>query len=159
LSGAGFGGGFAHISPYITEVIFGEVSLFLESGVAQVGNDITFEDRTMRRRLILVLSTLLTIGVGVIAQTQESSKQLERKIVRQTIPRYPEIARRMNLTGTVKVVAVVAPDGRVTAVQPMGGSPVLIQAAQDAISQWKFAPAGSESRQVVELHFNPPAPQ
>jgi TonB family protein len=109
----------------------------------------------MRMRFFLISTAILTICLGVsLAQTQDNSK-LERKIVQQTMPRYPEIARKMNLAGTVKVVAVVAPDGKVTAVQPMGGSPVLLQAAQDAVSRWKFAPAGGESRQVVELHFNP----
>ncbi len=109
----------------------------------------------MRMRFFLIPTTLLTICLGVsLAQTQDSSK-LERKIVQRSIPRYPEIARRMNLAGTVKVVAVVAADGKVTAVRPMGGSPVLLQAAQDAVAQWKFAPAGGESTQVVELHFNP----
>jgi len=112
----------------------------------------------MRMRFFLIFSILLTICLGVsLAQTQDSSKQLERRVVQQTMPRYPEIALKMNLAGTVKVVAVVAPDGKVTAVQPMGGSPVLIQAAKDAVSQWKFAPAGGESKQVVELHFNPQA--
>lgn len=109
----------------------------------------------MRMRFFLISTAILTICLGVsLAQSQDNSK-LERKIVQQTKPRYPQIARKMNLAGTVKVVAVVAPDGKVTAVQPMGGSPVLLQAAQDAVSRWKFAPAGSESRQVVELHFNP----
>lgn len=61
----------------------------------------------------------------------------------------------MNLSGTVKVFAVVAPDGKVKSVEPVGGSPLLIQAAQDAIMQWKFAPAGAESKELIELHFNP----
>ena len=47
----------------------------------------------------------------------------------------------MNLAGTVKVLAVVRRTARVKSVQPMGGSPVLIQAAQDAVYKWKFAPA------------------
>jgi len=107
-------------------------------------------------RFFLIPTSLLSISLGInVAQTQEASKQPERKIVQQTMPRYPEIAPKMNLADTVKLVAVVAPDGKVTAVQPMGGSPVLLQAAQDAVSQWKFAPAGGESKQVVELHFNP----
>jgi membrane protein involved in colicin uptake len=38
----------------------------------------------------------------------------------------------------------------------MGGSPILVQAAEDAVSQWKFVP-GAESRETVELHFNAPA--
>lgn len=111
----------------------------------------------MRMGFFLIPTALLTICLGVgLAQTQESAK-LERKILQQTVPRYPEIARKMNLAGTVRVVALVTPDGRVKAVQPMGGSPVLLQAAEDAVSQWKFAPAGGESSQVIELHFNPQA--
>jgi outer membrane biosynthesis protein TonB len=61
----------------------------------------------------------------------------------------------MNLSGTVKVVAVVAPDGTVKNVQPVGGSPLLLQAAEDAVYKWKYAPAGAESKEPVELHFNP----
>ncbi len=91
----------------------------------------------------------------VQTQTQEGSNATDRKVVRKTMPRYPEVARRMNLTGTVKVIAVVAADGKVTTVQPVGGSPVLLQAAQDAISQWKFAPASAESKESIELHFHP----
>jgi membrane protein involved in colicin uptake len=52
-------------------------------------------------------------------------------------------------------VAVVASDGEVKAVEPVGGSPALLRSAQDAVSQWKFAPTSGESREVIELHFNP----
>jgi TonB family protein len=111
----------------------------------------------MRMRCFLVLSLLASICLGVcLTKAQDSSSQVERKILKQITPRYPEIARRMNLAGTVKVIAVVTPDGKVKAVEPVGGNPVLIQAAQDAISQWKFVPASAESREVVELHFNAP---
>jgi TonB family protein len=109
----------------------------------------------MRMRFFLVLTALFSLCLAAGFVIAQDSATPERKIVKQTIPRYPEVARRMNLAGTVKVIAVVAPDGKVKAVEPVGGSPVLIQAAKDAITEWKFAPAGSESRQVVELHFNP----
>lgn len=48
----------------------------------------------------------------------------------------------------------MAADGNVKSVEPMGGSPVLLKAAEDAVAKWKFAP-GSESKETVELHFNP----
>lgn len=88
------------------------------------------------------------------AQT-DAVNESDRKIVRKTMPRYPEVARRMNLSGTVKLVAIVGADGKVKSVEPVGGSPVLIQAAKDAITEWKFAPASSESKESIELHFNP----
>jgi outer membrane biosynthesis protein TonB len=65
------------------------------------------------------------------------------------------MARRMNLSGTVKVVAVVAQDGKVKKVEPVGGSPLLVQSAQDAIMRWKYAPGGAESRELIELRFHP----
>lgn len=108
----------------------------------------------MRYGLILSFFVLTFFGPAGTAQAQQSAAEAVRRIVRQTTPAYPELARKMNLGGTVKVVAVVAADGTVKSVEPVGGSPVLIKAAQDAVAQWKFAPGG-ESREVVELHFNP----
>jgi TonB family protein len=109
----------------------------------------------MRYALILVLSLACCLGTAAWGQTQQSSGDTGRKLVRKIEPRYPEIARRMNLGGTVKLIAVVAPDGNVKKVEPVGGSPLLVQAAESAITQWKFAPAGGESRETVELHFTP----
>jgi TonB family protein len=109
----------------------------------------------MRGLLVLWLLLSGCAGMATPSQGQDSAAPATRKVVRKSIPVYPEMARRMNLTGTVKVFAVVAPDGSVKAVQPMGGSPLLIQAAQEAISTWKFAPASAESKELIELHFNP----
>jgi len=110
----------------------------------------------MRARHLLVLFLLLSgcLMASKTAQSQSSSPE-SRHVVRKALPVYPEIARRMNLVGTVKVVATVAPDGTVKSVQPMGGSPVLIQSASDAVSKWKFAPASAESKEVIEMHFDP----
>jgi outer membrane biosynthesis protein TonB len=60
----------------------------------------------------------------------------------------------MGLGGTVRVVAVVGSDGSVKKVEPVGGSPLLVQAAETAIAQWKYAP-GAETQESVELHFTP----
>ena len=110
----------------------------------------------MRARYHLVLFLLLSciFVASRTAQSQSSAADV-RKVVRRTQPSYPEVAKRMNLAGTVKVLATVAPDGTVKRVQPMGGSPVLIQAASDAVYKWKFAPAGAESKEPIELHFDP----
>jgi TonB family protein len=110
----------------------------------------------MRMRYVLVSFLLFSycFGSAGTAQSQQSTIDNSRRIVRQAAPSYPELARRMKLGGTVKVVAVVAADGNVKSVEPMGGSPVLLKAAEDAVAKWKFAP-GAESKETVELHFNP----
>ena len=103
---------------------------------------------------VIIIPALVCFGLAGPAQTQQPSNENSRKLVRKVEPRYPELAKKMNLSGTVKVVAVVAPDGSVKKVEPVGGSPLLVEAAQSAITQWKFAP-GTESRETVELHFTP----
>jgi TonB family protein len=90
-----------------------------------------------------------------MAQNPQPSTESARKLIRKVEPSYPEMARRVNMAGTVKVFAVVAPDGNVKSVEPVGGSPVLVQAAQEAVSRWKFAPANAESKELIELHFHP----
>jgi len=37
----------------------------------------------------------------------------------------------------------------------VGGSPILLKAAQDAVEKWRWAPAPHESTEQVELHFQP----
>lgn len=108
----------------------------------------------MRMRYALIPFLLFSALFGPAAQSQQSTIGNSRRIVRQTAPSYPELARKMKLGGTVKVIAVVAADGNVKSVEPMGGSPVLLKAAEDAVAKWKFAP-GAESKETVELHFNP----
>ena len=105
----------------------------------------------MRKRPLLFL-----FAAFVFLGTSHSQQSTDlRKIVSKVSPNYPEIAKRMNLTGTVKVMATIAPNGNVKSVQPVGGSPVLLQAAQDAVYKWRFAPATAESKEIIELHFDP----
>lgn len=111
----------------------------------------------MRKFHLFLFAVTLSFcfGIATSSQAQQSSTAgIHRVVVRRVEPRYPELAKKMNLGGTVKVVAVVAPDGKVTKVEPVGGSPLLVQAAQSAISQWKFT-AGPESQETIELHFTP----
>jgi len=110
----------------------------------------------MRRRYVLILVLALSTGFGAPkpAESQQASTESARKLVKKVEPQYPSLAKKMNLGGTVKVIAVVAPDGSVKKVEPVGGSPILVEAAETAISQWKYAP-GSESKEAVELHFTP----
>ena len=92
-------------------------------------------------------------GTVGFAHGQQSSNENGRKVVLRIEPLYPDMAKKMHISGTVKVFAVVAPDGTVKAVEPVGGSPLLVQASEDAIKRWRFAPAASESKELIELHF------
>ena len=103
--------------------------------------------------LMVLLAVSCCIGFAGLAQDQQPSSESRRRVVRRIEPHYPEMAKKMNISGTVKVFAVVAPDGTVKAVEPVGGSPLLVQASQYAVKEWKFAPAAAESKELIELHF------
>ena len=77
----------------------------------------------------------------------------DRAVKSRVAPAYPEIARRMRITGIVKVEATVDPDGKVTDVKTLTGSRALSPAAEDAVRKWKFAPAAAPSTVEVEVNF------
>jgi TonB family protein len=79
--------------------------------------------------------------------------ELTRKVKTRVQPAYPELARRMNITGTVKVLVVVSPNGSVKDSRVVGGNPILVNAAVDALKKWKFEPAHEDSSGTVEFRF------
>ena len=87
---------------------------------------------------------------------QQDRPEAARKVLSKVAPSYPELARRTNLHGVVKLVVVVAPDGKVTSTEVVGGNPVLVQAAVEAVRKWKYEPAPQPTHRVVELRFDAP---
>jgi TonB family protein len=104
--------------------------------------------------VVITFALSYSLAPAVRAQNPQPSPESKRLIVLRVAPEYPLAAKRMGLGGTVKIVAMVGPDGSVKKVEPVGGSPILVQAAETAISRWKYA-AGVESQETVELHFTP----
>ena len=68
---------------------------------------------------------------------------------------YPLVARNLNLSGTVKLEAVVLANGDLKSVQVKGGNPLLVQSAQSAVHDWKWETAAPETVEMVEFHFHP----
>jgi TonB family protein len=108
----------------------------------------------MKKRV--ALSFLAVLSVLIVAPNyaapQESSLA-GRKIVVRTAPQYPSLARSMNLQGNVKADVLVAPNGTVKSIEIKGGHPLLGQAAQNALREWKWEPAAHETHESVELKF------
>jgi TonB family protein len=84
---------------------------------------------------------------------QDSGSEIVRRAKSKVQAVYPELARKMNITGTVKVQVVVSPNGTVKDAKVVGGHPVLAGAALDAIKKWRFEPAPVESTGVVDFKF------
>jgi TonB family protein len=105
------------------------------------------------KKFALAVGALLILsGVSGRAQTG-STDESKRKVRTKVAPIYPELARRMNVGGKVKIEVVISPDGHVKTTRVVGGHPLLVQACQDAVKEWKFAPAPEETTQIVEFEF------
>jgi TonB family protein len=101
------------------------------------------------------LLSLMVIGIShplpLLGQAE-----LTRKVKAKAAPTYPELARRMNLRGTVKIMVTVLPNGNLKDTKVMGGNPILVNAAMEALKKWKFESAQEESSGTVEFKFEPP---
>ena len=109
----------------------------------------------MRRRIALTLAVLLMTGIFPLERARAQQSAAARPIVNKILPRYPDLARPMRLEGSVKVNVLVAANGTVKSMRAVGGSPILLKAAQDAIDKWRWAPGSQETSELIELHFKP----
>jgi len=92
---------------------------------------------------------------GIDTQASETSESSlnnqpivpgQLKTMRQ--PNYPVEALRAHIEGTVTLRATVDRTGAVEAVQLIGGPPILVPAAIEAVRQWRYAPTTSNGQAV-----------
>lgn len=105
---------------------------------------------SFRRLLVFALMTTV-IGVAVVPNRAWSEE--DRKVKSKIEPVYPDLARRMNVTGTVKVMVVISTNGSVKSAKPLGGHPLLIEPAVEAVKKWKYEPATEETTTTVQFTF------
>jgi TonB family protein len=107
------------------------------------------------RRMGTLLAVIATmVGTEVVAlPAQEAPSEIVRRAKSKVQPAYPELARKMNITGTVRIEVVVSPNGTVKDAKIVGGHPVLATAALEAAKKWRFEPAPAESSGVVDFKF------
>lgn len=108
----------------------------------------------MRTRALFTTVALIALLTSV-ASTQNASAPAnsERKVASRVAPSYPELAKRMHIHGVVRVETVVKANGTVKSTRVLGGNPVLVDAAIEAVGKWKFEPGQSETTEIVQLTF------
>jgi len=104
-----------------------------------------------------LLSLLLCSSVALApkASAQEANADsAKRRVKSKVVPDFPPLAKQMNVTGKVKIEATISTDGRVTSTKVIGGSPLLVNSALDALKKWRFEAAPKESTEIIEFDFN-----
>lgn len=108
----------------------------------------------MRRRVLFTTVALIAVTTSLtFAQNASAAANSERKIASRVAPNYPELAKKMHIHGVVRVEAVVRANGTVKATRVLGGNPVLVDSALEAVAKWKFEPGQSETTEVLQLSF------
>ena len=87
-------------------------------------------------------------GVGAAPPPPKPAQQRIRqggqvqaaKLVNKVQPLYPPLARQTRISGTVRLHAIIAKNGSVEQLEVISGHPLLVQAALDAVRQWKYQP-------------------
>jgi protein TonB len=64
----------------------------------------------------------------------------QANLIKQPKPIYPPLAKAARVQGTVKFQATISKEGVIENLQLLGGPPLLVKAAQDAVSQWQYKP-------------------
>jgi TonB family protein len=110
--------------------------------------------RSKWTRLVLTAATVsIFMGAVGFAQTG-TTEEGKRKVKTRVSPVYPELAKRMNVTGKVKIEVIITPEGHVKSTRVVGGHPLLVQVCQDAVKEWKFTPGNEDTTQIVEFEFH-----
>jgi TonB family protein len=64
----------------------------------------------------------------------------EANLIEKVEPVYPPLAKSARVSGTVEFTAVINEDGVVQNLQLIRGHPLLVNAAKEAVLQWKYRP-------------------
>lgn len=93
--------------------------------------------------------------LAVLVAQSVASAAADRQVKSKVAPAYPELAKKMAVSGTVRLEVTIAPAGTIKSVKVLGGHPLLVDSAVDAVKRWKYETGPEESTQVVEFKFSP----
>jgi protein TonB len=65
---------------------------------------------------------------------------MEGNLVLGVQPLYPPLAKQARIQGQVVLRAMISRDGMIGNLQVLSGHPMLVQAAIDAVKQWRYRP-------------------
>lgn len=102
-----------------------------------------------------LLFWIASLVIFVAPTNAQRADKAPRKLVYKENPGYPLTLREAHIGGVVRLELSISARGSVDSVTPLGGNPVLVEAASAAVRKWKYAPADAESKTQVEFTFDP----
>jgi len=65
---------------------------------------------------------------------------MEGNLIYRVQPMYPALARSARIQGQVLLRAIISRTGKIENLETLSGHPLLVGAAKDAVSQWRYRP-------------------
>jgi TonB family protein len=107
-----------------------------------------------RTFLVVVALAFATLVGGQCAGAQSSAADESKRPAKRLVsPRYPELAKKLSLSGAVRIEVIIAPDGTVKHTRVLGGHPLLAASAEEAAQKSTFEPAPKETTEIIEFKF------
>ena len=101
------------------------------------------------------LTLLFLVSVSLFPARAQSVEKSARKVVRSVPPEYPKSLKDAHIGGLVRLNVTVLANGDVARVEVLGGNPIFVETATNAVRKWKYVPAASQTQEDVHIHFNP----
>ena len=129
------------------------MALHLEQRLLLQGGTVSLQRKSWFLLVLFAVLFSIVVYCPTVVRAQEAS--VSRKVKSKVAPVYPDLAKKMAISGTVKVAVVVGSNGSVKSTKVLGGHPLLVDAAVDAVRKWKFEPGPDDSSGVIEFKFQP----
>ena len=88
----------------------------------------------------LISSTAPPPKVAAPQKLRISSGVAEGNLVNKVEPQYPQMAKVAHVQGDVVLQALISKGGAIENLRAVSGHPILIQAAMEAVKQWRYRP-------------------
>lgn len=75
-----------------------------------------------------------------VTRIRQGGAVTQASLINRVQPVYPPLARQTRVSGTVRLHAIISKDGSVQQLEVLSGHPLLVQAALDAVRQWRYRP-------------------
>ena len=114
----------------------------------------------LRSRQTLVEQALIALCLAALAVFSGTSLSAQntpglRRVVYKVAPKYPRELKQNAIGGVVRLSISISPNGSVGKISPIGGNPILVDAATVAVRQWKYVPSDRPTTTEIQLDFIP----
>jgi outer membrane biosynthesis protein TonB len=118
--------------------------------------ELAMQRATTVKKYARAITFVLAMGTGGAVQARAQSNLppgSKRQAKHLVQPLLSDLAKKLNLTGTVRIEIVIAPDGTVKRTRVVGGHPVLAADAERAAEKSTFEPGPTDTTEIIEFKF------